>query len=134
MRWFSSGLPTMRLILIVLMIVVAALGALFGALNGDRVPIDFHFFRIDVPLGAALLAALLAGWLLGGLVAWIGHVPRLRRELRAARQELHTAPPDAQTRERAGTNWRCSFCCYRSRRSRAGCSAAGAASAPPASA
>jgi uncharacterized integral membrane protein len=101
MRWLSSGLPTMRLILIVLMIVVAVLGALFGALNGDRVPIDFYFFRIDAPLGAALLAALLAGWLLGGLVAWIGHVPRLRRELRAARRELHATRSDAQTHERA---------------------------------
>ncbi|MDR2011497.1 MAG: lipopolysaccharide assembly protein LapA domain-containing protein [Rhodanobacter sp.] len=98
MRKLSSGLPTMRLILIVLMIAVAALGALFGALNGDRVPIDFYFSRIDVPLGTALLAALLAGWLLGGLIAWIGQVPRLRRDLRAAHRELHAARTDAQTR------------------------------------
>jgi uncharacterized integral membrane protein len=82
----------MRPILIVLFLCVIALGALFGALNGARVAIDFHFAQVDVPLGGALLCALLLGWMLGGLVAWLGHLPRMRRQARAIgelRERLH---------------------------------------------
>lgn len=75
----------MRIALILLLLVVLALGALFGALNGARVPIDFYFAQVEIPLGGALLCALVVGWLLGGLVAWIGHWPRLRRQSRAMR-------------------------------------------------
>lgn len=80
----------MRLILLLLVLLVAACGALFGALNRTAIPIDFHFAQIHPPIGIALLVALLIGWLLGGLVAWFGH-GRLRRELRAARRRA--APP-----------------------------------------
>jgi len=73
----------MRPILIVLFLCVIALGALFGALNGAHVAIDFHFVQVEVPLGGALLCALLIGWLLGGLVAWLGQLPRMRRQARA---------------------------------------------------
>ena len=72
----------MRPILIVLFICVIVFGALFGALNGTHVTIDFHFVQVDVPLGGALLCALVLGWLLGGLVAWFGHLPRTRRQAR----------------------------------------------------
>jgi uncharacterized integral membrane protein len=92
----------MRLILIVLILLVIAAGAAFGALNAARVPIDFYFFQASLPAGAALLAALLAGWLLGGLVAWVGEVPRLRRELRAARRTLHAAQADGAAAPREG--------------------------------
>jgi hypothetical protein len=30
-----------------------------------------------------LLCALVLGWLLGGLVAWLGQLPRMRRQARA---------------------------------------------------
>jgi len=69
----------MRLILPLLILVVVACGALFGALNGARVAIDFWFARIELPLGVALLATLLAGWIAGGVVAWLGHARRPRR-------------------------------------------------------
>ena len=72
----------MRPILIVMLLSVIVLGALFGALNGAHVAIDFHFVQVDVPLGGALLCALLLGWLLGGLVAWLGHLPGMRRQAR----------------------------------------------------
>ncbi|WP_343787058.1 lipopolysaccharide assembly protein LapA domain-containing protein [Dokdonella soli] len=93
----------MRLILIILILLVVALGALFGALNGARIPIDFYFFQLAMPTGAALLGALLAGWLLGGLVAWVGQVPRLRRDLRTVHRDLREARtlPSAGTREDA---------------------------------
>lgn len=78
----------MRLILILLILIVVAVGAWFAALNAAWVPLDFQFFHVQAPIGVALLASLLIGWLLGGLVAWLGPTPRLRRELRQLRQEL----------------------------------------------
>jgi uncharacterized integral membrane protein len=79
----------MRLILILLILAVTAAGALFGAINGARVPVDLYFTAIEAPVGASLLVAALAGWLIGGLVAWLGLAP-LKRRLRAARRELQT--------------------------------------------
>lgn len=86
----------MRLIFVLLILVVVACGALFGALNGARIAIDFQFAQVEVPTGIALLVALLAGWLLGGLVAWFGHA-RLRRELRALRRR--SVQPAARTQD-----------------------------------
>jgi uncharacterized integral membrane protein len=88
----------MRPILIVLLLCVIALGALFGALNGAHVAIDFHFVQADVPLGGALLCALLLGWLLGGLVAWLGHLPRMRRQSRVIAELRAHARTDAAMR------------------------------------
>lgn len=82
----------MRLILLVLVLLVAACGALFGVLNRTPISIDFHFTQIHLPVGIALLVALLVGWLLGGLVAWFGH-GRLRRELRAVRRRAAQPAP-----------------------------------------
>ncbi|MFC4822606.1 lipopolysaccharide assembly protein LapA domain-containing protein [Dokdonella ginsengisoli] len=89
----------MRLILILSILLVVVAGAWFGALNATSVDLDFHFFRLQAPVGFALLAALLIGWLLGGLAAVAGPVPRLRRELRRLRQELREtrAAPPAKT-------------------------------------
>lgn len=81
----------MRPILILLILIVVVAGACFGALNAASVPLDFHFFRVQAPIGFVLLATLLIGWLLGGVVAWIGPTARLRRELRRLRQELREA-------------------------------------------
>ena len=78
----------MRLILIVVVLLVVGLGALFGALNPGPIAVDLYFAQVQLPTGLALLGCLLLGWLLGGLVAWFGQVPRLRRELRKARLQL----------------------------------------------
>jgi putative membrane protein len=87
----------MRFVLILLLLIVVACGALFGALNGTRVAVDFYFAQIDAPIGAALLAVLLVGWLLGGLVAWSGQVPRLRRDLRTARVRIRALEARSST-------------------------------------
>lgn len=76
----------MRLILTVVVLLVILCGALFGALNGTPVSLDFYFFAVTTPLGIALLGALLSGWLLGGLVAWLGQ-GRLRRHARALERD-----------------------------------------------
>ncbi len=83
----------MRLGAVVLVLLFAVFGATFGALNAERIALDLYLVDVEVPKGAALLAALLAGWVLGGLVVWTLRVPRLKREVRSARRtaaELRT--------------------------------------------
>jgi lipopolysaccharide assembly protein A len=62
----------MRLITIILLLAFVAAGVVFGALNAGMVDFDLGFASVSWPKGAALLAALVLGWLLGGLTAWLG--------------------------------------------------------------
>ncbi|MEP6938470.1 MAG: lipopolysaccharide assembly protein LapA domain-containing protein [Rudaea sp.] len=98
----------MRFALVLLVLAFAAAGALFGALNGERVALDFYFAQAQFPKGAALLFALLIGWLLGGLLVYFSIVPGLRRRVRAQTKELNrinrerataSAAVDAESRE-----------------------------------
>lgn len=73
----------MRLAITLLIILVFVLaGVVFGALNAAVVPFDMGFARVSVPKGAAVLAALVVGWILGGVVAWLGMSTRQRRRRR----------------------------------------------------
>jgi uncharacterized integral membrane protein len=81
----------MRLGILLPALAFVVLGALFGAFNAQGILLDFYFGVITVPAGAALLAALLVGWILGGLVAWLARVPRLKRQLREAQRALRAA-------------------------------------------
>jgi len=90
----------MRLGLILSALLFAVAGAAFGALNGERIAFDFYVGVVALPKGAALLCAVLLGWLLGGLVVYVGLVLRLRRRVRVLtrelkRREAETAKPDA---------------------------------------
>jgi uncharacterized integral membrane protein len=78
----------MRFALILLVLVFAVFGALFGALNSENVAFDFYYAEVHSPKGVALLAALLLGWLFGGLLVYIGMVLRLRRRVLAQTREL----------------------------------------------
>ena len=78
----------MRLLIIILVLVFAIVGAVFGALNGERVAYDFYFITAPLPKGAVLIAALLVGWLIGGIVVYFGLVLRLRRRVRTLAREL----------------------------------------------
>ena len=82
----------MRLLIVLLVLVFVALGAMFGALNSDWIDIDFYWQTFSIPKGASLLAALLLGWTLGGSMIWLVRVPALKRELRRARQRLSGTP------------------------------------------
>ncbi|HEX7341023.1 MAG TPA: DUF1049 domain-containing protein [Rhodanobacteraceae bacterium] len=76
-------------LLIVLLFVLA--GIVFGALNAAMVPYDLGFAVVHVPKGAAVLAALVVGWLLGGLVAWLGMGVKQRRQRRDVRGRTGSA-------------------------------------------
>ena len=68
----------MRLITIILVLVFVAAGLVFGALNADLVRYDLGVTHVEFPKGASLLVAMLIGWLLGGLTAWMGSKSRQR--------------------------------------------------------
>ena len=86
----------MRLGLILLALLFVALGAVFGALNGERVVLDFYFNVLTVPKGAALLCALLVGWFVGGLVVYVSQVPRLRRRVKVLAREVQARQATAR--------------------------------------
>lgn len=90
-----------RLILTVLLVAVALLALLFGALNPQPVDVEVALARFTLPLGVALVIALVAGLLVGILwrIAWVAELlterGRLRRELREAEARAATAVPRA---------------------------------------
>jgi uncharacterized integral membrane protein len=76
---------TMRLLVLLLLVLFVAAGVVVGALNADLVSYDLAFAQVQWPKGAALLAAVVVGWLLGGVTAWLGlsvRHQRLRRRQR----------------------------------------------------
>jgi putative membrane protein len=78
----------MRFGLILLTLVFAVLGAIFGALNSESISFDFYLGSVHAPKGAAFLLALLLGWLSGGLIVYLGLVLRLRRRVSGLAREL----------------------------------------------
>ena len=73
----------MRLIKALIALMFVAVGVLFGALNRTPVRIDLGFASIDqANLGTSLLAAVLAGAIVAGLVLTVAVVWPLRRQLR----------------------------------------------------
>jgi lipopolysaccharide assembly protein A len=86
----------MRLALVIVIILFVVFGAVFGALNAERITLDLYFWQPSVPKGALILAAIAVGWLLGGLVAWVAPRPRLHRELRETRRQLKAARAEPQ--------------------------------------
>jgi uncharacterized integral membrane protein len=79
----------MRLLAIITLVVFVAAGIVLGALNAGMVDYDFGFAQVQLPKGAALLGALVIGWLLGGVSAWLGVRPRRSRQ--SSRADKH--PP-----------------------------------------
>lgn len=77
----------MRLLIVLIVLLFAVLGVLFGALNADWVVYDLLFAHVRVPKGAALLAMLVLGWILGGLLVWLGVVQPLRYRLRRVQRQ-----------------------------------------------
>ncbi|MFC4761628.1 lipopolysaccharide assembly protein LapA domain-containing protein [Dyella koreensis] len=83
----------MRLIVMLILLLFVAAGVVLGALNADLVDYDLAFAHFQMPKGAALLTALMLGWLLGGLTAWLGVSTRHRRQRRQAVRDVNTRQP-----------------------------------------
>jgi putative membrane protein len=81
----------MRLIAIIFLLLFLAVGVVFGALNADLVPFDLGFARLSLPKGGAMLAAVLVGWILGGITAWLGTSYTVRRRQRRERKDRKVA-------------------------------------------
>lgn len=80
----------MRLIRSLIALCFVALGIVFGALNREPVRVDLWFAAFEGRLGLVLLAVLLAGAVLGGLVVTLGVVLPLRRSLARSRADAAT--------------------------------------------
>lgn len=80
---------------LLLVILFAAFGAVFGALNAETISVDLYFLSVSAPKGAALLAALMLGWLCGGCLVWFARGRRERRRAKAAAAAAVPAPPTA---------------------------------------
>ena len=80
----------MRLIRSFIALGFVALGIVFGALNREPVRVDLWFAAFEGRLGLVLLAVLLAGAVVGGLVVTLGVVLPLRRLLARTRTEAST--------------------------------------------
>lgn len=85
----------MRVLWIILALLFVLAGALFGALNSEAVHLDFYLAEFDLPKGAALIAAVLAGWIIGGFVVWLAVVMPLKRRLVRLRREQFQREPAA---------------------------------------
>ncbi len=77
----------MRLLVIIILVFFIAAGVVLGALNADLVSYDLAFMQVQLPKGAALLGAVVIGWLLGGVTAWLGVSSRHHRQ---RREQLRT--------------------------------------------
>jgi uncharacterized integral membrane protein len=77
----------MRLVLPLFALLCAVLGILFGALNPQLVRVDLYWSSVESALGVTLLAALLAGAVLGGMAMLIGVVWPLKSRLRRSRRD-----------------------------------------------
>lgn len=85
----------MRLLVILILVVFVSAGIVVGALNADMVSYDLALARVQLPKGAALLCALIVGWLLGGLTAWLGVSSSQRRERRRQLRDSEKKSPAA---------------------------------------
>lgn len=78
----------MRVVWTIVALLFVIAGMLFGALNSDELSLDFYAFQLSLPKGAALLAAVLFGWAIGGFVLWLAVVVPLKRRLAQQRRDL----------------------------------------------
>jgi len=80
-----------------LLFVFAVAGAAFGALNSQPIELDFYFGTLTLVKGGAVIGAVLLGWLLGGLLVYVGLVLPLRRRVRVQSRRLRQLEATAQS-------------------------------------
>jgi lipopolysaccharide assembly protein A len=83
-------------LIVFLVFAFAVAGASFGALNSQAIELDFYFGTLTLVKGGVVIGALLLGWLLGGLLVYVGLVMPLRRRLRAQSRRVRQLEADAR--------------------------------------
>ena len=77
----------MRLLQLLIALLFVAAGVVVGWLNPQSMTLDFYFRHVEIGVGVAMLLAVLAGALLGGIAVTAGVVWPLRRRLRRAERD-----------------------------------------------
>lgn len=83
----------MRLLRLFVALLCLAIGVAVGALNPQPVALDLGATTLRLPLGIAVLATLLLGVVIGGLILAVSVVLPLRQQLRRTRL-AQPVPPD----------------------------------------
>lgn len=81
---------------------VTVVAVVFAVANREPVPLSFWPlpWSVDLPVYLIVLGCLLAGFLLGGFVAWVAAAPRRRRARRTTERARELAQELAELRRR----------------------------------
>ncbi len=99
-----------RIIVVFLVLVVAALAAIFANLNPAVIPLDLAFGTIQAPLTLVIIACLALGWVLGLVSAsfmifrMMAQRRTLRRSLRLVEKEVENLRSMSLPETNAGSN------------------------------
>jgi uncharacterized integral membrane protein len=85
----------MRLFRLLVALLCLAIGVAVGALNPQPVALDLGATTLRLPLGVAILATLLVGVIIGGLILAVSVVLPLRQQLRRMRLAQPTSPDNS---------------------------------------
>jgi uncharacterized integral membrane protein len=88
-------------LIVFLVFAFAVAGASFGALNSQAIELDFYFGTLTLVKGGVVIGALLLGWLLGGLLVYVGLVLPLRRRLRLQARRIKQFEADSGSADAA---------------------------------
>lgn len=77
-----------RLILIVVLVIIVALGLSFAMLNTEDAPLNYYFGQASLPMSVWMVIGLIMGAVLGAL-STMGVVWRQRRELSRLRRRVN---------------------------------------------
>lgn len=80
----------MRILKLIFILVVMALGAVFTGMNSESVILNYYFGSVESPLSVIIVGAVAAGALLGLLAAY-GRVLRLHHEINTLRRKVRLA-------------------------------------------
>ena len=84
-----------RWLTILLALIVVFAAVVFSAINTAAAPLDLYLATLSPPVGVLVLASVLAGCVLGGVVLYAGVIVPLRMRVTALRRELErkSGPP-----------------------------------------
>lgn len=87
-----------RVLLLVLLVLLLAVGLFLGGRNAQPVTLDYYFGAFELSLAVALILSMLAGIVLGALAVYLGSVIRLQSRNRRLRRELNKQTDPAPER------------------------------------